>query len=849
MKTLRITIVLMLAMIISFAGIMAQQQNPLPPKNFQVSVEETSAGSAVKITWTANDEGVAPNIYSIYSHFNDEEKLIMNAQVKADPNRNEYVYYLHNLHPGIYHFFMRAGLHQNGIVLESERTDAISIEIKGNNNTLFQFASTPPTNAKLGGKYVYAMKVHSSYNCKIGFELVEGPEGMYIEGNNIYWVPPAVGEYKVSVRAFLVECDHDAEAVQSFVIRVTEGHDGQAYVKIIIFENGMINMKLGETITYQMRFETNINCPVLCEFQGKLPDGFHYEKNGIFVFSPTKEGKFEFTVKAYLECQPDVHSLAKFVIVVGQGHQDPPKFCANIKGVVNSEDNVPVTEGVVSAWKLDRNPNSNAKDMSLFKSEIKEGQYSINLPEGNYALDISGKTFYPEWYMDADFVTDAERITVACEDEIEINAVVKMLPVPQKFTVTGKVYDAETNEPVFAQVEFIPVQNLFQDEKNTTGHSFFTKTDENGNYTITLQDNHEYIARAISAMNSVKYMVIYYESATNPMEADIIELTGDLSDINFAMKKADEINKGGFTGIVINKDNGPLKAKLIAYCVRPSNQYFDKVNTVFTTESNEEGYFRFDHLIPGDYVVMSMPLDKNYVPGYYKQNDYAVLKWKEGTIISVDDAMIDVIYEIMHRERGDIGLVEIGGKIINSGGGKIGKQTEKSQGSIPVAGALIYVVDEFGTVSDYGYTNSNGEFNLQEVAVGNLKLIADKVGFDAYESQIQTDFEKNSNIQMEFAMSEAPVGVDENEVNIFDALLYPTPAEKFVFLQYKSDGKSPILISIVNTQGFEVYRLNFETNHDSHQTRINTSGLVSGTYFVRLTIGNVTQTLPLQVVR
>ncbi|MFH1050261.1 MAG: T9SS type A sorting domain-containing protein [bacterium] len=849
MKTLKLTIGLILAMVISIAGVTAQQQNPLPPKNFQVSVEETSSGPAVKITWTANEEGVAPNIYSIYSHFNDEEKLIMNAQIKADPNRNEYVYYIHNLHPGIHHFFMRAGLHQNGIVLESERTDAISIEIKGNNNTLFQFASTAPTNANIGGKYVYGMKVHSSYNCKIGFELVEGPQGMYIEGNNIIWIPTAVGEYKVLVRAFLVECDQDAVVEQSFVIRVTDGNNGQAFVKIMVPENGMINMNLGETITYQMRFESNINCPVLCEFQGDLPEGFHYEKNGIFVFSATKEGKYEFTVKAYLECQPDVHSLAKFVIVVGQGHQDPPKFCAYIKGMVNSEDNVPVTEGIVSAWKLDRNPNSNAKEMSLFKSEIKEGQYSINLPEGNYALDISGKTFEPEWYMDAEFVTDAERITVACEDEIEINAVVKMLPVPKTYTVTGKVYDAETNEPVYAQVEFIPVQNLFQDSKNTTGHSFITKTDENGNYTITLQDNHEYIARAISAMNSVKYMVIYYESATNPMEADIIELTGDLSDINFAMKKADEINKGGFTGIVINKDNGPLKAKLIAYCVRPSNQYFDKVNTVFTTESDEQGYFRFDRLIPGDYVVMSMPLDKNYVPGYYKQNDYAVLKWKDGTIISVDDAMIDIIYEIMHRERGDIGLVEIGGKIINSGGGKIVKQTEKSQSSIPVAGALIYVVDEFGTVSDYGYTNSLGEFNLQEVAVGNLKLIADKVGFDTYESQIQTDFEKNSNIQMEFAMSEAPVRVDESEVNIFDAMLYPTPAGKTVTLEFTSNEQNQARISFVNSMGLEVYRINFDAVKGDNISRINTSNLVSGTYFVRLTIGNVTHTLPLQVVR
>jgi len=846
MRKHQITLGLLIAMLFNITVTTAQQQEPLPPKNFTAVVEQTSAGQVIKVTWSANEDGVTPNIYTIYSTYGDQEKLIINAQIKNEPNKIEFTYYINNLATGTYHFFMKAGLHVNGMIVESEKTETISLSIE-RSNSFFQFASTPPTNAVVNGKYVYGMKVHSSYNCKIGFELVEFPEGMYIESNNIFWMPTAVGEFKVLVKAFTTDCDQKAETQQSFVIRVTEGNNGQLFVKIIMENNGGINMKLGETITYRFKFETNANCPVIFEFQGDIPEGFHHDKSGTFVFAPTKEGTFKLSVRAFLECQPDVHHQISFVIVVGQGHTNQPKHCAYIKGTITDDNNAPIIEGVVSAWKLDR-PNSNTKEMTLFKGEIKQGVYSINVPEGNYALDISGKTFHPEWYQDAKFVTDAERITIACEDVIEINAIVTLLPVPKSYTVTGKVFDATTNKPVLAQIEFIPVQNVFQDSRNKDGHSFVTETDENGNYTITLTDNSEYIARAVSMMNSVKYMVLYYESAFNPMEADIIELTGDLSDINFAMKTAEKEGKGGFAGKVTDKDRNPLLAKVIAYCVKPKNHYFKEVNTSFTAETDADGNFRFADLIPGDYVIMSIPLDRDYVPGYYKQNDFAVLKWKDGTIITVGDAMLDMLFEVMHRNRGELGLVAIGGKIV-SNGGIIEKQSEKTQGAIPVAGALVYIVDQNGMVSDYGYTNSLGEFNMKEVAVGNLKLIADKVGFDTYESDIQTDFEKNSTLQMEFSMDEAVVSVDDETINIFDAMLYPAPAEKSVSLEFTSPEHTKAQISFVNTLGFEVKRIDFDAIKGSNISRINTTALTSGIYFVRLTIGNTTQTLPLQIVR
>ncbi|MFC2131312.1 carboxypeptidase regulatory-like domain-containing protein [Bacteroidota bacterium] len=842
MKTLKLISCIILTTILSMATITAQKHTPLPPKNFEVSIEEVNAGFAVKMTWTRNEEGIMPDIYNLYSTYGDEEKLELVGRVKNEPDKEDYSFYVHQLHPGIYHFFIRAAVHtSNGTLLESERTEIVTIEIKSGKK--LRIVSEPNTVVKHEEKYVYELKAMSEINCAFRFELMEHPEGMHLQENTIYWAPEKPGEYKVAVRVFFIDCDEKAEDIQQFTIRVTQNGENELFVRIINLEEN-IHLTVGELVVYRLKCETNPDCsPVIFEFLGELPEGFEYNETGMFRFEARHEGKYEFTVKASLESHPDIHDLRIFVIIVGEGHEEP-KFCAYINGSILFDDNTPVMEGMVSAWKLDREDNN---ERPYFHGKINQGQYEINVPEGNYALDITGEGFYPEWFEDAEFVTEATRIYVECEQEKVINGLVTKLPEPVKYTVSGKVYDAENNEPVYAMVEFIPVEFIFEEGKENENYRFVAKTDEEGNYSIELFDRHVYIARAVSMMNSKQYNVLYYENASNPMEADLIELTEDLSDINFAMVKPQEIN-AGFTGMVKNKDGEALRAKVIAYCIETYYEYFAEVQTVYTIETNEEGYFTFDHLVPGDYVVLSIPINRDYVPGYYKLNDFAVLKWKDATIIGVDEGMIDMIFEIMHRERGELGLAQIGGKIV-SGSGSIGKAGDKLQTGIPVAGAFVYVIETNGSVSDYGFSNSEGQFDLDEVAVGTQKLVADKVGFDSYENYLETDYNENANVQIEFSMSEAVVDVKESGNNIFDTEIYPVPSDKFITVKFVSSEQARSELTIFNTLGNNILNLSIDVTKGTNLSKLNVSELAPGAYHLRIKIGETIQTKAFQIIR
>lgn len=838
MKILKLITCIAITAILSFAGLLAQQQTPLPPKNVVAAIEQTNAGLAVKLTWTRNEEGPMPNIFLIYLTFADNDKLQMIGKVRNEPNMIDFNFIFNNFMPGTYNFFVTSAIEMNGQLIESEKSEIVSVTIKSDKKIII--VSKPKMEVKPGEQFIYEVQAQSEIDCPISFQLLEHPEGMTIEGNIIRWLPEKPGDFKVGVKAFFTECNEQGEDIQYFGLRVGEGNTDKMFVKIILPE--LIQLKLGQTFTQKLQYETNGNCPVNFEFMSQLPEGFEFNKEQpMFRFTPTKEGKYGFTLRAFLDCKPDIQDIRQFQIVVGEGQPEPPKFCANIKGTINYDDQTPVIEGMVNAWKLDRDKN---KDMPYFKAPIQQGQYTINVPEGNYALDISGPGFSAEWYEDAEFVTDAQRIEVACNSEININAIVTKLPEPVLHTVSGRVFDAITNEPVLAMVEFTPVDKIFEGGKNNTDHKFVARTLEDGSYSIQLPDDHTFIAMAVSAMNSKQYMPLYYENAPTPMEADMLELTGDLTDINFGLKKVQEI-EAGFSGLVKNKDGQPLQAKVIAYCIKVYYNYFKDVRTTYTTETDELGNFSFQRLIPGDYVLMSIPYNKDYVPGYYKQDDFAVLKWKEATIIGVDENMIEMVFEIKHRTRGELGLAKVGGKIFEGGG--VIKSGDKIQGGTAVAGAFVTITDGFGNICDYGFTNSEGQFDLDEVAVGTQKLIADKVGFESYETYVETDFTEKANQQVEFSMEQAMVDVPEGESNIFGAKIYPAPADKSLALRFESPEQTRAEIILYNSLGEVVHELNIDAIKGENLKNINVAVFASGAYFMRINIDGISITMPVSI--
>ncbi len=813
-----------LIIIISSFNLFAQQQL-LPPKNFNVGYEPNAdISSSIIIEFDANEHSLIPDAYNIYYTYGEQEKIIEVATIKHLPNQKHYSHIIQNLKPGTYHFFATAvKFKENGEFYESEKTETIDLRIGEFSKNIY-FLSHPLTKAILDEKYVYQILVKTQLNCHIKLEILEGPDGMYLEDNNLIWEPKNPGEYKVSLKASLPDCNTDEYAIQEFIINVIHKEE-HPYVKIHHIEKMVV--KIGETITERILAESNVNCPIIFNFEGDFPENFKWDEDGTFNFTPMHPGEYHIAIFASLECMPDIYDKFELFILVSD-EEPNHKYCSIIKGSVNFDDQNPVPSGYVSAVKIDRNDNDL---MPVFKTKIIEGKFELSVPEGNYAIDIRGELFYPEWYQDADYITEAERITINCNETKEITAFVKPLPIPEHFKVTGRVYDAESDGGIFAIVRFIPVQLIFDNNKGNTEIPIFeARTDENGYYEITLPDNFTYVAQSISAMNNKQYKIQYYNQVYTPYEADLINLTADLEEIDFPMIEI-EHKIYGFSGGVFNENNEPLKAMLIAVCIHPKDKNTPP-NFTQTTYTNDEGIYKFDGLIEGEYVVLSIPSDPNYVPGYYNNNDFVVQKWQESKTINVQENMITMQFDFKHKQRGELGLIIVNGKIYGHNG--IITKDNYSQESNPISGVFVYGINQNGNISDFAFTNENGEFTLDELPSGDIKIIADKIGMNFSEKNIKTDYEENPEMNLQIFLDETATSVSDFNNSSFQ--VFPIPASDCINISLNNFNSPEVVI--YDLLGNKIYQEQFA----SPDIKLDVTKFVNGNYILKISQGSFAET-------
>ena len=323
----------------------------------------------------------------------------------------------------------------------------------------------------------------------------------------------------------------------------------------------------------------------------------------------------------------------------------------------------------------------------------------------------------------------------------------------------------------------------------------------------------------------------FYDNATDPLEADILELTGDLTGIDFSLPLPQEYNNG-FGGYVINENSERIRARVIAHLIKSQDGHQFKFNQ--SLETDEQGNLNFHNLIPGDYVVLSIPFEKAYVPGYYKFQDFVTHKWRDATRITVGTELIEETIEVKHEKRDSLlGIALINGTI-TSETLSIGKSADNTQSGEPLAGAFVYLINENGNVSDYIFSDDLGNFELPNLGVGTYTLVADKVGFYTFEQEITTDYETKSNVSLNFGMTEQPTEVTDGTVSLNEAVVYPSPVEttKATIKFNASAGNTKLII--YGSNGMQHSDYNVQTVEGENKFELNMSNLSTGAYFVRI---------------
>ncbi|TAL67518.1 MAG: T9SS type A sorting domain-containing protein [Bacteroidetes bacterium] len=909
------------------------QDVPNSPLNLTASLDSTGKDVAVRLDWQKDTTGLQPNYFFIYMapmDTDDPSQFQFMSKIHIEHNQNDFHFLVHNLKSGHYSFYVTAVLMMNDQRFESNPSSIVKIELI--QRPFVHVKPAEPIRGLVGIPITFTVKAETNTDCSILFELVKGPDGMTIDAGLglVTWVPLVNGQFKFTVKATLA-CDTNVFGFGEFKVMVGDSSHNQAFVHIVSKPNE--RAKPGEPYTYEVKAESNINCPILFELLPEHPDGMTIDQQtGVISWTPLSAGSYHVGVRAYLECQPDVfakqqfkvkvgddtafamvkivsrpiehaapnsqyvyevkaetntdcHILyeliehpdgmtidsngritwqtpadgsfhvavkasldcrpeisftQKFTIKVGQG-DDKPR-CALIYGTATFDgDSTIVKEGVVKAWSID----SNSKDHPLYVGQIKNGEFSVRVNDGTFILVFSGPQFKEEWYENSRTKDSATKITVACGDSITLNVVLEKLPEPKHFKVSGKVTSESDGSPVMARIEFIPVEKMHgRDGHDDNKNGFQTKTDAEGNYEISLPNTFSYIAHAIPTTEDRKFADQYYNLVSDPLEADILVLTGDLTGIDFVLKQFEEKNNG-FSGYVENQNGERIRAHVIAHLVN-SNGHDKKYNR--SVETDEQGNFSFNHLVVGEYILLSIPFDRIYVPGYYKLDDFVVLKWRDATRIEVGDSIIGEPFIVKHTTRDSIlGVAHIEGNI-TANTLSIGKSGDHTQAGEPLAGAFVYILNENGFVSDYVFSDNLGNFEMSELGAGTYTLVADKIGYYSLEQTITTDYDSKSNVSVNFAMTELPTEVSDETNNINDALIYPSPSNNKATLRFDASAGSSKII-LYGSNGMQLEEFDVQTVQGSNTFELNLGSQPNGAYFVRIINNNRIITIPVRVVR
>lgn len=835
MKKLYLTTLMVLALFLVMSLKSFSQQPPYQPINFMAVQVETDNGNKIKLSWNKNPEGPAVEFFRIFRATGETDNLSQFkniADVKAEESLSEYDFYDYPGANGKYTYYVVAVNIFDDELYFSDRTDFKVILFTGSYQIVI--VSKPKETATAGKEYVYEIVAETNLpnNCPLKYELVgDYPDGMTInkETGRLSWIPKKDGRYSVKVKVY-ADCDIKVEpAYQQFTIVVGTGSSG----KIKFVTEPSTKGEIGVQWSYKFKAESEVNCPIIYMVSAEI-DGLNWDKEtNTITFTPQKSGYYRIQIKAYLECDKNVYVVQDFKVIVG----NVENYCAKITGTVKDEEGESIKTGMVRAWLI----TDNNKETPVYKTPIEKGVFYLKLNEGKYIIEVDGELFYHEWYEDAEEMADATRIDVKCKDELTINIVVERKPEPNYYLVSGTVLSETDNAPVYAKVEFIPVELMKNDGKY---ESFVAKTNDNGEYEIKLPDKWTYKARAIPLVDG--YAEQYYDGVSSIMEADMIELTQNVSGINFKLKKLNKYDNGLTGKMVADATGNFIRGLVTAYLVSASdgNEYkFSKV-----AETDAEGKFKFTNLIPGDYVLMSVPFSNSYVPGYYKQNSIAALKWKDATKITVGNSMLSDVFTIRHKLRnGYKGIIRVKGNVTDVTS-NFGKGFDKNQSSKPVGGAYIYVVDENGNISDFTFSDLNGSFEMTELGSGRYTIYVDKVGYAPYSRPINTDYSQNYDITVDLPIQlEEPASVEDDQI-ITGLNIFPTPANDFINLEFI--GQTEYLnIGIFDLTGNEIITQKMTVNQGVNSLKIPVNNFSEGVYFIKISDGKQFKTGKFSIIR
>nr|MBP9212564.1 carboxypeptidase regulatory-like domain-containing protein [Bacteroidota bacterium] len=542
-----------------------------------------------------------------------------------------------------------------------------------------------------------------------------------------------------------------------------------------------------------------------------------------------------------------------------------------MQGKISDKANVGIPNVIVELYKSEN--NSSLFYVYSAKTDA-NGNYRVNrIDPGNYKVRANSPSmkYQSAWYDTAREVSQAKIVNVP-DSSMGVTQVSMKLrdgfpPVSFK-TISGTVTDtagfaiddAETRV-TFVRVEFAlniaggaggGLENFRKyfdvnrhGDYRMEGNSEFVfkaKVDSLGKYSVLLPPG-GYIAFA----RANGYAAEYYNEQSSILSAQAIRVLADTTGINFTLSPLPPVALGAISGSVQDTLNDiPVASRVIAF--RDGWRFNDlhKIGKVYVTDTDSLGAYTFQDVLPGNYVVMALPLG-NYAPAFYA-DDSLSFRWKHATKIAVNGNTIDNI-NIYVRPLGTSasGYTSIVGSVSLSGG--------LTGGSLR-AGAVVYAYRN-NEIAGYSFTNAEGQYMISGLAPGQYSVFVDKAGYDESSvASVSASYDLLGNPQSGSANFTLNSVLGVNVVSTVVPELftleqnYPNPFNPSTTIRFALPAAAQTVLKVYNVVGQEVATLvNEYREAGTFEATFDASKLSSGIYFYALKAGDHTQARKMVLVK
>lgn len=849
------------------ASVAVSAQTLPPPTNIKATYQAGANGTVgyVVVTWNGITSTPTPLKYYVFQASGQTEDVTKFTKVaaiahSANTRENAYSTTVQGLKAGLYTFFVK-GYWDGGT--EGPRTAIATVEVPGTQTNGLRFVSSPVLSGSTSKVYEYDVNAESDNPATISYVLVAGPQGMTInkENGKIVWEKPVVGRYEVVVAAVQVVDGKEVVVKQGYALVITEGDSQNGTIKFITqpVTSGFAGIKY----TYAAKaIVTGVNVMPTYRLDGQ-PDGMVIDAaTGLVTWEKPVAGTYKYYVIATAlvnGAEVRVVQVVELTIKEKTGGEAP--LCAKIKGTATYEGAANETvSGVVTAWRQEviRTKDSNATTTvyrPVYKAEVQRGSYILMLPAGTYKIRIEGAGMVAEWFDNVVELADAKDVVIECNTIKEINFVVAMRPTPTLVVAEGRVFDAATNDPIKALVVF--EARTKESGADARYMRVVAETREDGTYEAKLQSGISYIgtARVIGKdANANQYLVEYYNNTHDALTATSVNITENKGGFDFPMDKRESFNNG-FGGTMKNAyTNAGVSGKVVAYrlaaFVSEKGDTLAKKLEATTVETDQDGNYSFTNMIPGDYVVFGAPSKRPVMPGWMVLGATAVPEWGKATRVGVGDVMVAVQYDILlDTVKTDKGKGRVRGHVYDKRGGIVKSGSDKTQEASAVLGAFIIARDEDGNIVDFALSEDEGTFDMTEVAMGNVTIVADRIGFDPTAQTVAVETTNADHVIAIGMMKNATTGVEVPLDEVGTSInLWPNPTTFSASLQFSAQ-PGTATVRVLSLTGVELSSQQVTLAGGDQTLSIDTATLPAGMVMVHVTNGSTSFALPLNIVR